>query len=329
MATPRTVLPNARVLPRFAGVSTFCRVPLIEAVPAAGQPVDWALYGVPFDGGVTYRPGARCGPRALRDASQDTRPVHLAHRINIAEVLSIADAGDAPVRPYSCRETFDAAREFAATIGDPGHTKLLAVGGDHSIALANIAATWQRRGRPSAGLAVLHFDAHLDTVDEVWDEKWGHASPFLRAAEQKFIDPARMLSVGFRGPGNDLADFDTAQELGIDVVSFEQWRSGEAETRLDAFRQRLGDDEVYLSFDIDCVDPAFAPGTGTPVCGGFSSADVFGLLRRFAGINLVGADVVEVLPALDPTGVTSLLASHVILEILSLAAVRASTSTGS
>ncbi len=320
----RTVLPNARVLPRFAGVSTFCRVPLIDAVAAENKPVDWALYGIPFDGGVTYRPGARFGPRAIRDASVYTRPVHLEHKVNIAEVLSIADAGDAPVKPYSCKDTFDAARVFAAGIGDPTHTKLLAVGGDHSIALANIAATWERRGRPDPGLAVLHFDAHLDTVDEVWDEKWGHASPFLRAAEQKFIDPSRMLTIGIRGPGNDLADLDVATKLGIDVVTFEQWRSGDAETRLDAFRERLGDDEVYLSFDIDCIDPAFAPGTGTPVCGGFSSADVFGLLRRFAGVNLVGADVVEVLPALDPAGVTSLLAAHVIFEILSLAAVRAS-----
>ncbi len=321
---PRTVLPNARVLPRFAGISTFCRVPLIDEVAADNKPVDWALYGIPFDGGVTYRPGARFGPRAIRDASQYTRPVHLEHKIDISEVLSIADAGDAPVKPYSCKDTFDAARVFAAGIGDATHTKLLAVGGDHSIALANIAATWERRGRTDSGLAVLHFDAHLDTVDEVWDEKWGHASPFLRAAEQKFIDPSRMLSIGIRGPGNDLADFDVATKLGIDVVTFEQWRSGLAEARLDAFRKRLGDDEVYLSFDIDCIDPAFAPGTGTPVCGGFSSADVFGLLRRFAGVNLVGADVVEVLPALDPAGVTSLLAAHVIFEILSLAAVRAS-----
>ena len=176
---------------------------------------------------------------------------------------------------------------------------------------------------------MLHFDAHLDTLDEVWGEKWGHASLFLRAAEQKFIDPARMLSIGIRGPGNDLADFDTARKLGIEVVSFEQWRSGEAEARLDSFRQRFGDDEVYLSFDIDCVDPAFAPGTGTPVCGGFTSADVFGLLRRFVGINLVGADVVEVLPDADPAGVTSLLAGHIIVEILALAAVRASTDAGS
>ncbi len=168
---PRTVLPNARVVPRFAGVSTFCRVPLIDDVGADCRPVDWALYGIPFDGGVTYRPGARFGPRAIRDASQYTRPVHLEHKIDITEVLSIADAGDAPVKPYSCKDTFDAARVFASGIGDATHTKLLAVGGDHSIALANIAATWERRGRTDSGLAVLHFDAHLATVAEVGDGK--------------------------------------------------------------------------------------------------------------------------------------------------------------
>ncbi len=318
----RTVLPDAREFPRFAGVSTFCRYPLIEQVAAGGPPVDWAIYGIPFDGGVTWQPGARFGPRAIRDASQYVRPVHLEFAINLTEVLSMADAGDAPVRPYSCAETAERARDFALAIGDPDHTRLLAVGGDHSIAWSNMAATWQRRGKPADGLAVLHFDAHLDTLDSVWGEKWGHASPFRRAAESKLIDPTRMLSIGLRGPGNDLADFDEARAMGIELVTYEQWRTGEAEPRIEAFRRRLGDDEVYLSFDIDCVDPAYAPGTGTPVCAGFTSADVFGLLRRFAGVNLAGADVVELLPARDPAGITAQLASHIVFEILSLAAVR-------
>ena len=148
MSELRTALPNSREVPRFAGVSTFCRFPLIEAVPDHHQPVDWALYGVPFDGGVTYQPGARFGPRAIRDASQYVKPYHLELDVNIAQVLSLADAGDAAVKPYSCRETLEAARDFAARIGKPGHTSLLAVGGDHSIAYANIAATWQVRGKP-------------------------------------------------------------------------------------------------------------------------------------------------------------------------------------
>ena len=304
-------------------MATFCRFPLIDDVPPEGRPVDWALYGVPFDGGVTYRPGARFGPRAIRAASQYIKPVHLELGVDIAEVLSLADAGDAPVQPYSCRETLEAVSGFALGVGTPQHTRLFAVGGDHSIAYANISATWQRRGRPQGGLAVLHFDAHLDTVDAVWGERWGHASPFLRAVEDKLIDPKRMLSLGIRGPANHTGDLEQAAALGIEVVTYEKWRSGEAGERIDSFRKRLADEEVYLSFDIDCVDPAYAPGTGTPACGGFSSAEVFALLREFAGINVVGADVVEVLPERDPAGITALAASHVIFEVLALAAVRA------
>lgn len=314
----KTTLPDARVSPRFAGVSTFCRFPLIAN---AAKPVDWAIYGVPFDGGVTYRPGARFGPRAIRDASQYIKPYHLEQGVNVAERLSLADAGDAPLRPYSCKETLDGVAAFAATIGEPKHTRLLAVGGDHTIAWANMKATWERRGRPRGGLAVLHLDAHMDTVDAVWTEKWGHASVFRRAIEAGIIDPKKMLSIGVRGPLNTAADLDDALGLGIELVTMQQWRSGEGAGRIDAFRRRLGDGEAYLSLDIDVVDPAFAPGTGTPCCGGFSSSELFGILRGWRGLGLAGADVVEVLPERDPAGVTSLLAAHLILEILALAAI--------
>ena len=319
----RTILPDARRSPRFAGVATFCRFPLLEQVPEAGRPVDWALYGIPFDGGVTFRPGARFGPRAVREASQYMKPYHPELEVDVAAVFSMADAGDAPVEPYSCRKTQEAAWAWAVAIGEPSHTKLLAVGGDHSIAYANLKATWERRGRPAKGLAVVHFDAHLDTVDEVWGEKWGHASPFARAIEDGLIDPARMLSLGIRGPLNEREDLEQARARGIEIVTFEQWRAGAGDGAIKAFLERLGDEEVYLSFDIDCVDPAFAPGTGTPVCGGFTSAEVLAELRKFAGINLVGADLVEVLPDRDPGGYTALLAAHVILEVLALDAVRA------
>jgi agmatinase len=318
----RTPVPDSDQLPRFAGVATFCRFPLIEAVGADRLPVDWAVYGVPFDGGVTYQPGARFGPRAIRDASQYMMPGHLELGVDIARTLSLADAGDAPVHPYSCKHTLDAVRDFAIGVGDPAQSGLLAVGGDHSIAWANIAATWQRRGRPAGGLAVIHFDAHPDILDTMWGEKWGHGSPFLRAAEDGLIDPARMLTLGIRGPLSSSDELDRAAALGIEVVTCEQWRSGIAERRIEEFLRRIGHDEAYLSFDVDCVDPAYAPGTGTPVCGGFTSAEAFGLLRRLSGINVVGADVVEVLPQRDPAGITALLGAHVIFEILSLAALR-------
>ncbi|MCH6551289.1 MAG: agmatinase [Planctomycetes bacterium] len=316
---PRTVLPDGRVIPRFSGVATFCRYPLLEA---AKPPVDWALYGIPFDGGVTYHPGARFGPRAIRDASQYIKPLHLDLGIHLGEVFSLADAGDAPVRPFSCPETLEVAFEYAKSLGDPGHTKLLAVGGDHSIAYANLRATWHRRGRPAGGLALLHFDAHFDTADVVWGSKWSHASPLLRAIEDGLIDPARMLSIGVRGPLNSLEDLQVPRKAGAELVTYEQWRSGDGRQRFEAFLSRIAGDEVYLSFDIDCIDPAFAPGTGTPSCGGFTSAEAMGLLRQCAGagLNVVGADLVEVLPARDPGAITALLAGHIIFEILCVAA---------
>lgn len=317
----RTTLPNARQFPRFAGVATFCRFPLIDAVPPYQQPLDWALYGIPFDGGVTYRPGARFGPRAIRDASQYIKPVHLEHGVNIAQILSLADAGDSPVRPYSCKQTLDAACEFAMGIGDPAHTRLFAVGGDHSTAYANIRATWQRRGKPANGLAVIHFDAHLDTAGDIWGEAWTHASPFKHAIEDGLIDPKRMISIGIRGPLNTADDLSYAQEHGIEIVTYDDCTTDAGIGRIEGFLDRVGADETYITFDIDCIDPAFAPGTGTPCCGGFSTSEAFDLLRLCAGVNLVGADVVEVLPDRDVAGITALAASHVIFEILALAAV--------
>ncbi len=317
----RTKLPDARRTPRFAGVATFGRFPAIDAVAPESLPIDWAVYGVPYDGGVTYRPGARFGPRAIRDASQYIKPYHLDLDVNIAEVLSLVDAGDAPIAPYSCKETLEQVAGWAESIGDPSHTRLLAIGGDHSIAYANMRATWQRRGASSSGLALLHFDAHLDTTDAVWGEKWTHASPFIRAIEDGYLDPERMLSIGIRGPMNTADDLSFARERGIEIITFDQWRSGDGAARYEAFLSRISTDELYLSFDIDSVDPAFAPGTGTPCCGGFTSAEAFALLRRTADSNLVGADIVEVLPDRDHAEMTTLLASHVMIEILAAAAV--------
>lgn len=281
---------------------------------------DWSLYGIPYDGGVTYRPGTRFGPRAIREQSAYIKPYHLEHDLNLAHRLSLCDAGDAPVRPYSTRETQDAACEFALGLGD-SHTRLLAVGGDHSIALANIRATHKRHGggRP---LAILHFDSHLDTVDVAWGEKYTHASPFIRAIEEDLIDPKRMLSVGIKGPLNTATDLDYGRNAGIELVTYADWRHRNGVERVSAFiaQRRKAGDPVYLTFDIDAIDPAYAPGTGTPSVGGFTSAEVFDLLRGCRGVNLVGADVVEVLPAMDPAGITAFLAAHIIFEILCLAA---------
>lgn len=323
----RTQLPNARQTPRFAGVATFCRFPQLESVASEHRPVDWAVYGVPYDLGVTYRPGARFGPRAVRNESQYIKPVHIEHGVNIAQALSIADAGDAPVGSFDLETVLKGVAEFAQRIGNGGggHTKLLAIGGDHSVAYANIKATWNLHGKPRGGLALLHFDAHLDTVDVISQSKWSHGSVFRRAIEEQLIDPKRMLSIGVRGPLNSLDDLKFIQQAGGRMISMQQIAQGDVRQAIAQFVSKLaedGDRPTYLSFDVDCVDPAFAPGTGTPTCGGLSSAEAFNLLRACAGVNLVGADVVEVLPDRDVAGITALLAAHVMFEILSLAAVK-------
>ena len=315
---PRTILADARVSPRFAGISTFYRYPRLEDVERDGGRADWAVYGAPYDGGVTYRPGARFGPRAVREASQYVKVYHLGHDVTVTEALSLADAGDAPVAPYSCEGNHEAMTGFGVALAG-AETKLLAIGGDHSIALSNLRATWERRGRPGGGLALVHFDAHLDTVDSVWGERFGHASPFIRAIEGGYVDPRRMVTVGIRGPLNTKKDLDYAREHGVRIVTADEFRTGGPGV-LAAFVKELGGAEAYLSFDIDCFDPVYAPGTGTPAVGGLTSAEGLAGLQALAGLNLVGADVVEVLPDRDVAGVTALLAAQVGFECLALGA---------
>ncbi len=320
MSKLRTELPDSRRSPRFAGVSTFCRYPRLEDVKPEFAPVDWAIYGVPYDTGVTYRPGARFGPRAIRDASQYVKRYSVPHELDLCEVLSLADAGDAPVQPYHPAENLETVANWAADLGDPSHTKLLAIGGDHSIAYANVEATWRRQGSPKGGLALIHFDSHLDTVDAVWGERWGHASPFIRAIERGIIDPKRMISIGIKGPLNTATDLDFAKEHGVTIITREDWLSTGPAT-LKAFLKTIADDPAYITFDIDAIDPAFAPGTGTPSIGGFSSTEALAMLRSLSGLQVCGGDVVEVLPDRDVAGNTALLAAHIAFEILCLSAV--------
>jgi agmatinase len=297
----------------------------MEDVRAENLPLDWAVFGVPFDGGVTFRPGARFGPRAIRDASQYVKRFHIEHGVDVCEALSIADAGDAPVSPYDIKGTLDAVAAWAGGLAQAS-TRLFAVGGDHSIAYANIRATWERRGRPKGGLALVHFDSHLDTVDSVWGERWGHASPFLRAIEDGLVDARAMLSIGVKGPLNGAGDLDFAKRSGVRVHTFESVRR-EGSGFINEFVREVAGREAYLTFDVDVVDPAFAPGTGTPSVGGFTSAEVLSLLRELRGVRLAGADVVEVLPDRDVSGITALLAAHVMFEVLALDAVARSAAS--
>ncbi len=313
---PSTLLPDSRKSPRFAGIPTFCRYPRIEDVAGANRPLDWAIYGVPFDGGVTYRPGARFGPRAIRIESQYVKRYSIEHDVDVCDLMSMADAGDSPVAPYDCAANAKLQAEFAHSLG-VRKTRLMAVGGDHTIAYGNIRATWERRGRPRGGLALIHFDSHLDTVDAVWGEKWGHASVFRRCIEEGIVNPRKMISIGIKGPLNTKDDLAYAKRMGIKVIPNSEWRMGAA-WHLPEFVAHLGKEPAYISFDIDCVDPAYAPGTGTPSVGGFTSGDALELIRSLEGVKIAGADVVELLPDRDVSGITALLAAHVMFEILAL-----------
>lgn len=323
----KTILPDARQHPRFSGVATFLRFPRADDVTPANQPVDWAIYGVPFDGGVTYRPGARFAPRAIRDASAYVKRFHIEHGVDICETLSMTDAGDAPIAPYDGKQTLELAAAFAGSLGSPDFTKLMAIGGDHSVAFANVLATRHRFAKGNAGgapgsLALIHFDAHFDTVDTVWGNRWGHASPFRRAIEQSLIDPRMMISIGIRGPLNTADDLAFARDQGIQIITADDLIFGDGLATLAAFKARVANHPCYISFDVDAVDPSHAPGTGTPVCGGPSSALVMRAIRSLRGANVVGADVVEVLPDRDASDITALLAAHVMVEILALDAAR-------
>ncbi|MDX2115763.1 MAG: agmatinase [Planctomycetota bacterium] len=324
----RTVLPNSRVTPRFAGLVTFGRYPRLADVLPASRPVDWAVFGVPFDAGVTYRPGARFGPRAIREESQYLKPFHLEYQLLLTEILSLADAGDAPVAPFDLRANSDLTDAFARQTMQTGVGSMLALGGDHSIALGNIRATAAAHAPRGRRLGLIHFDSHLDTVDQVWGQTHSHASPFRRAIEEGLIDPALMLSVGVKGPLNTPDDLRFAQEHGVTVVTRADL-DREGTRRIDAFIKKLGDHPCYLTFDVDVIDPAFAPGTGTPSVGGLTTSDALALLRHLAisatgkgPPNIVGADVVEVLPDRDVGGATALLAAHIAFEVLCLAALR-------
>lgn len=318
-----TDLPSGRTQPRFAGISTFMRFPRLGDLAEGSPPPDWIVYGVPFDGGTTFHPGARFGPRAIRSASQYIKAASMELEVDLSAIFSLADAGDSPVAPYACADNLELVTTFAQGLGQAGQSHLLALGGDHSISLANIRAAWERAGRPASGLAAIIFDAHLDTVDAVWNESYGHASFLRRAIEDGCLDSGRTMLVGIRGSLNTLDDLSYARANHLSLVPMNHFIEdfAAAELAVLEFRDRIGDAPMYLSCDVDAVDPAFAPGTGTPVSGGFSSAQLLGLMRKFAGAQIVGADVVEVCPARDVAENTAMLAAQIAFEILCLDAV--------
>jgi agmatinase len=303
---------DARVIPRFAGIRTFMREP--HTTDLAG--VDAAVYGIPFDTATTYRTGTRFGPEAIRSASALLRPYNPALDVNVVETLSIVDYGDLSVSPGDTERTYGQIEEGLAPLVEAGVFPL-ALGGDHSITLAELRVLAGKHGP----LALVQLDAHGDTWDEYFGQRYFHGTTFKRAVEEKLIDPAASVQAGLRGSLFADGDLEEAREMGFAVIPCDQLRTLGPGGYASTVATRAGKRPVFVSFDVDVLDPAFAPGTGTPEVGGLSTAEALAFLRALRGINLVGADVVEVSPPYDGPGQqTALAAANVAYELLSLRA---------
>ncbi len=301
---------DATQVPRYAGEATFARLPRLTDVPSGTAHV--AILGVPFDTGVSYRPGARFGPGHIRESSRLLRPYNPAADVAPFAAQQVADAGDLGVNPFDIGEAIasitSAARDLLERAG-----KLLTLGGDHTIALPLLRAMRAKHGP----VAVVHFDAHLDTWDTYFGAAYTHGTPFRRAFEEGLLDPEGCLHVGIRGPLYDRADLAGDAAAGFRVLPATEVDSIGAPGIIEAIADRVADRPVYVSVDIDVLDPAFAPGTGTPEAGGLTSRELLAALRSFAALNLVGADIVEVAPAYDHAQITGIAAAHVGYELLS------------
>lgn len=302
---------DSKNTPRFAGPATFMRLPVISD-PSL---VDIAIFGVPWDGGTTNRPGPRHAPRQVRDMSGMIRRVHAVSKVAPYEICRVADLGDAPVNPIDLMVAIESIGGFAKSIVDAGATPL-AIGGDHLSSLPLLRAF---AGKGPLGF--VHFDAHHDMHDEYFNGlKYTHGTPFRRAIEEGLIDPKRAVQIGIRGSIYAPDEEDYALAQGVRVIRIEEVDALGLDGTLREIHRVVGTGPAYLTFDIDSIDPAFAPGTGTPEFGGLLPREVNHLLRGLAGIDLVGADVVEVSPPFDPSGGTAFAAANVAFEILCLLA---------
>jgi agmatinase len=303
---------DARVMPRFAGIKTFMRLPHVTGT----EGVDVAAVGIPFDTGTSFRPGPRFGPEAIRSASSLLRPFHPAFGIDLLERLGVVDHGDVPVAPGDTPGSLARIEAALAPLVDAGVTTL-GLGGDHTITLAELRAHAKRRGP----LALVHLDAHADTWDEYFGMREFHGTTFRRAAEEGLVDPAASVQAGMRGSLYDAGDYDLSRDLGYTLVTADELRALGPDGYGELVRGRTGGRPVFVSFDVDFLDPAYAPGTGTPEVGGFTTAEAVAFVRALRGIDLAAADVVEVSPSYDGPGqVTALAAANVLWELLALKA---------
>ena len=305
---------NSALVPRYGGAPTYALLPRLDEAAARGLTPEIKVVGVPFDAGVSYRPGARFGSGHVRQSSRLLRPYNPATDTSPFAQAQVVDAGDMAVNPFTIGEAIETIQQDALDLTADG-SSLMTIGGDHTIALPLLRAAAERAGQP---VALLHFDAHLDTWDTYFGAEYTHGTPFRRAVEEGILDTEAISHVGTRGPLYGKKDLDDDHRLGFGIVtSADVFRRGVDEI-VDALRQRIGDRPLYVSVDIDVLDPAHAPGTGTPEAGGLTSRELLEILRGLRGTNVVGCDVVEVAPAYDHAEITGLAAAQVGYEILSL-----------
>ena len=298
-------------LPRFAGVPTFMRLPHVALDAPKIKDVDIGIIGVPWDSGTTNRPGPRHGPRQLRDASTMIRAQHPVSGIRPYEKLNCADLGDVSINPADIEDSMARITSFYKKVIKTG-IKPLTAGGDHLTSLPILRALAAK-----APLGMIHFDSHTDLFHSYFDgTMFTHGTPFRRAVEENLLDPKRVIQIGIRGTQYDSEDLDFANSVGIRVIKIDEFFDRGIQDVMAEAREIVGENETYISYDIDFIDPAFAPGTGTPEVGGPNSYEALKVVRELAGVKIVGADMVEVSPPFDPSSNTAYLGVSVMFELL-------------
>jgi guanidinopropionase len=299
---------SGREFPRFSGIKTFFRLPIAEVT----DNFDVALFGIPYDGGVSYRPGARFAPSLVREVSSLGRGFHMTRAISIFDKLKAADVGDCSVVPIDQVQTYEKIEKFVTKILSTDK-KFISVGGDHSTTLPVLRALKKKYG---VALNFIHFDAHFDTYPAAWGCEYHHGAFARHAVEEGLVNPANMLQIGIRGPLAAGSDLDFVNKHKITVKTVDDIREGSISDFLKTLPAFKG--PTYISYDIDCLDPAFAPGTGTPVPGGLTTYEVQKIMRALKIDNIVGADIVEVSPPFDSSQITGLAAVDAMFELLCL-----------
>ena len=302
-------------LPRFAGIPSFMRLPHLNLNDQNINEVDFGLIGVPWDAGTTNRPGPRHGPRQMRDLSTMIRAMNGATRIKPFELANFADLGDAPVNPADIQDCMNRITEFYEKVKSKGIIPMT-IGGDHLTSLPVLRALASK-----APVGMIHFDAHTDLFESYFDGyKYTHGTPFRRAIEEGLLDPKRVIQIGIRGSMYDGADIEWGRHQGVTIIQIEELFERGIKDVMQQARDIVGSNETYCSYDIDFIDPTFAPGTGTPEVGGPNSFQALQVVRELSGVNLIGMDLVEVSPPFDQSGATSWLGISIVFEMLCILA---------